>query len=260
VRISTPSTTVIDLTVLRTYGCVCGTVVPQRLRHNLYSLGKVCGEYALQNFGLLYPNGDHPLKALLRVLTMDWKHVGRKEREKNDFDIEALYIHALYEIHLLDKIESKCSPKPNEEEIWRNNVELELRAILEQCGITSEKPFVAFLKLMFPVAMPDEAWDSYPARIARIGHLLDGRGVALEVRGPSCLFQTLEGYLGMAPPKCEVGDLVCVFSDCSIPVLLRREGNHYVHVGPCYVLGLMDGEAAQLVRNGKTRIEEFNIH
>ncbi|KAF4625433.1 hypothetical protein G7Y89_g12733 [Cudoniella acicularis] len=257
-----PPTRVFDFVVLRTYGCICGVVVSDRLRHNFHNLFNNCIEYVQQNSGLLYPNGDHPLKALLRVLTMDWKHIGEKERKQNDFDFEALYIGTLYCILLLDRVESNSLPGNSlqEEQSWRDNLDQELRSGLEQCGISTEKHFIAFLKLMVSRTTPDEAWESSEARLARIQGHLGGTRLATEMRGPSCLFQTSEGYLGMAPPKCQAGDLVCVLSDCSIPVLLRKVDSHYIHVGACFVLGLMDGEAVQLVRSGKAKMEEFDIH
>jgi hypothetical protein len=44
------------------------------------------------------------------------------------------------------------------------------------------------------------------------------------------------------------------------PVLLRKEGSHYLYVRPCFVPGLVEGEAAKLVKSGKLKIEEFQIH
>jgi hypothetical protein len=90
---------------------------------------------------------------------------------------------------------------------------------------------------MFPGTTPDEAWESSQARLARIEEHLVRPRVASDIRGSGCLFQTSEGFLGMAPPKCQAGDLLCVLPDCSVPVLLRNEGSHYIHVGPCFVLG-----------------------
>jgi hypothetical protein len=75
----------------------------------------------------------------------------------------------------------------------------------------------------------------------------------------SRLFSTTEGYIGVAPKGVETGDVVCVLSGCRFPVLLRNAGMAYVHVGPCFVLGLMDGEAAQLIAKGEVRAQEFLI-
>jgi hypothetical protein len=74
------------------------------------------------------------------------------------------------------------------------------------------------------------------------------------------LFHTPDGYLGLGPPELLPGDLVCVLCGCSIPLLLRRVDSHYTLVGHCFVLGLMDGEAAQRVKEARAEIQCFEIH
>jgi hypothetical protein len=73
------------------------------------------------------------------------------------------------------------------------------------------------------------------------------------------LFHTSNGYLGVAPRNLLPGDLVCAVQNCSFPILLRKEQSHYVHVGACFVLGLMNGEAEKLIEEGHTSIQEFVI-
>jgi hypothetical protein len=74
------------------------------------------------------------------------------------------------------------------------------------------------------------------------------------------LFTTNKNYIGWAPPGVQCGDLVCVLSPSKYPVILRQQGNHYVLVGICFVYGLMYGEAAEMVRNGKLGMQRFEIH
>lgn len=45
----------------------------------------------------------------------------------------------------------------------------------------------------------------------------------------------------------------------NIPVLLRKQGSDYVHVGVCYVIPWMDGAAAGLVRVGQRKVEAFTF-
>lgn len=71
-------------------------------------------------------------------------------------------------------------------------------------------------------------------------------------------FVTNNGYLGITAAAQE-GDLVVVLPGCKAPVLLRRKGHHYQHVGPCFVMGLMEGEAKQMVDQREARIEVFEI-
>ncbi|KAE9377280.1 HET-domain-containing protein [Stipitochalara longipes BDJ] len=73
------------------------------------------------------------------------------------------------------------------------------------------------------------------------------------------LFETDGGYLGLAPGKAAEGDLVCILNGCNMPVLLRKHGNSYIHIGICLVLGLMDGEAKAFLDANRTKIETFNI-
>ena len=56
--------------------------------------------------------------------------------------------------------------------------------------------------------------------------------------------KTYEGYIGLAPPNAQSGDQVCILLGCDIPMLLRPSSkSQYQVVGPCYVHGLMMGEA-----------------
>jgi hypothetical protein len=64
-----------------------------------------------------------------------------------------------------------------------------------------------------------------------------------------------EERLGLAPDTAKVGDIVCVFYGCSVPVLIRKIKNRdkdrnkdkskqeYQFIGECYLHGMMDGEA-----------------
>ncbi|RSL96168.1 hypothetical protein CEP52_011657 [Fusarium oligoseptatum] len=71
-------------------------------------------------------------------------------------------------------------------------------------------------------------------------------------------FATNNGYIGTVI-AAQAGDLVVVLAGCKAPVLLRRKGSHYEHVGPCLVMGLMEGEAKQMLDRGEAKIETFEI-
>jgi hypothetical protein len=73
------------------------------------------------------------------------------------------------------------------------------------------------------------------------------------------LFHTKEGYLGWGPGDVKVGDAVCVLRGSGMPVLLRDKETWYEHVGTCFVLGFMDGEAAVQIQEQKLKVEEFEI-
>jgi hypothetical protein len=78
--------------------------------------------------------------------------------------------------------------------------------------------------------------------------------------GRHCVFQTASGYLGLGPRGMRRDDLVCVLPKNSVPIFLQKVDLHYIHVGPCFVLGLMDGEAKGLIEYGKSKYQEFEIH
>jgi hypothetical protein len=58
----------------------------------------------------------------------------------------------------------------------------------------------------------------------------------------------------------KTGDVVSVLHGCHRPVVLRKEEQWHLHVGTCFVLGFMDGEAAEQVKEGKLKEEVFEIH
>lgn len=72
-------------------------------------------------------------------------------------------------------------------------------------------------------------------------------------------FRTAAGYLGTAPLHANEEDLVCGLRGSTRPVLLRREGSHFIHIGLAFVLGFMDGEVDKCVAEGSLRMQEFDI-
>lgn len=51
------------------------------------------------------------------------------------------------------------------------------------------------------------------------------------------------GMLSLVPVHAEISDLVYVLPGTSVPFLFRKQGDHHVFVGECYVQGIMHGEA-----------------
>jgi hypothetical protein len=74
-----------------------------------------------------------------------------------------------------------------------------------------------------------------------------------------CLFRLPSGHLGGGPLDMRAGDKVCVLAHCKSPVILRQSGANWIHVGTCFVLGLSDGEAYEMIDEGKLEVEEFLI-
>lgn len=72
-------------------------------------------------------------------------------------------------------------------------------------------------------------------------------------------FHTERGYIGLGPLVTEVGDLVCILEGHKSPVLLRRQRSHYIFVGDCDVVGIMNGEVLEAVERGEAEIAEIEI-
>lgn len=59
-------------------------------------------------------------------------------------------------------------------------------------------------------------------------------------------------HVGWAPSDAIKGDSVWIIAGCPAPVVLRQlDEGHYIHLGPCFVPGLMDGEVARDVLHGQ---------
>jgi hypothetical protein len=76
-----------------------------------------------------------------------------------------------------------------------------------------------------------------------------------------CMAFTSSGRIGILPPLVKAGDLICVLKGFSLPVVLRKGSEDgYMYVGPCHIHSLMNGEAGDLLRNGKAGLKDIRIH
>lgn len=55
------------------------------------------------------------------------------------------------------------------------------------------------------------------------------------------------------------GDFICTLLGCPFPVVLREIDGHFVNIGTCFILGLMNGEAAAMLNEGKAELRQFQI-
>jgi hypothetical protein len=77
-------------------------------------------------------------------------------------------------------------------------------------------------------------------------------------------FETESGYLGLGPDAIEPGDILYVLKDSNVPVILRcvtttNGQSYFSHVGTVLVVGLMDGEAVEFVKSGKSAPEMLEL-
>jgi hypothetical protein len=64
---------------------------------------------------------------------------------------------------------------------------------------------------------------------------------------PRRLIVLRNGYIGIAPPRTEAGDLVYVIMGATTPFVMRKTETEGVMsmIGECYIHGIMDGEALE---------------
>ncbi|RDW58717.1 hypothetical protein BP6252_13193 [Coleophoma cylindrospora] len=55
---------------------------------------------------------------------------------------------------------------------------------------------------------------------------------------------TEQGRLAFVPRDSQLGDQIFIFPSCNMPIVVRKLGERYRIVGPCYVEGIMFGEAS----------------
>jgi hypothetical protein len=72
--------------------------------------------------------------------------------------------------------------------------------------------------------------------------------------GLSRYFYAARGHLGFGAKGLQEGDLICVLPGSQVPVLLWKSSPSCYHlVSTCFVLGLMDGEAAERLGRGDAK-------
>jgi hypothetical protein len=71
--------------------------------------------------------------------------------------------------------------------------------------------------------------------------------------------RTRQGHLGFSRASVQAGDIVCVTTASSMPMVLRAQGNHYLFVSNCFLLRYMDGEAIAQFRSRSLKPRAFAI-
>lgn len=136
-----------------------------------------------------------------------------------------------------------------------------LRSTAESLGIASGNHLPTLLQTVFPDEAMHECWNYERAVVLGTlnqAHLLKPH-LTRSMEERHHLFHTSSGYIGCSRDGVQAGDVIGVIQGCPSPVLLRRKGTRYVHLGTCLVLGLMNGEAATRVASGSLEIAEIEI-
>jgi hypothetical protein len=71
------------------------------------------------------------------------------------------------------------------------------------------------------------------------------------------MFTTTAGFLGKGSSKAEPGDMVAILFGCRTPFIVRRDADHFILMGECFVHGLMDGEAISNL--DESRVEDLKL-
>lgn len=73
------------------------------------------------------------------------------------------------------------------------------------------------------------------------------------------LITTEKGYLGLAIAATEPDDRICILVGCKTPLVLRPRGAYFQVIGECYIHGIMRGEIAKDIREGRLRMDEIAL-
>jgi hypothetical protein len=70
--------------------------------------------------------------------------------------------------------------------------------------------------------------------------------------------------VGLAPAKCQVGDVICIFLGACVPHVLRpnvetADTTTFRFVGDCYLYGIMNSEALGMLEKEEMELREFII-
>lgn len=84
---------------------------------------------------------------------------------------------------------------------------------------------------------------SDPARARLWSGLGDAARYLLQVRIHShcrCIFYTSRGHIVLGPQHMKDPEVVCIPAGSAFPWILRREEDHYIFMGQCYLYGVME--------------------
>ncbi|RKL39257.1 hypothetical protein BFJ72_g6729 [Fusarium proliferatum] len=105
----------------------------------------------------------------------------------------------------------------------------------------------------------DRYWMMQWSQKPYVGAVLSEWHEAGRIHKGNRLFTTKDGYIGTMPDDVLPGDVVCVLAGSEELAVLRPEDDHYLFVGCCFMIGLMNGEISKFLASGKAKIESIEI-
>lgn len=79
------------------------------------------------------------------------------------------------------------------------------------------------------------------------------------LEGEWSYFVTASDYMGLAVSNARHDDDLCIALGASVPMVLRRKGDHYSFIGEAYVHGLMHGEAIEMWEKGLLSLQTVDL-
>ncbi len=73
------------------------------------------------------------------------------------------------------------------------------------------------------------------------------------------LVETDSERIGLCPVQTKPGDIVCMLRASPFQSVLRKTGDHYLHVGTCFFPSITDAEVTRLVGSGEANREVVEI-
>ncbi|CZR56296.1 uncharacterized protein PAC_06184 [Phialocephala subalpina] len=132
---------------------------------------------------------------------------------------------------------------------------------LEKLGLLKDGVYTLLFYQTFPgfekgkYWVGDESWRPFC-----LDHIRAAEDLARTLFNYISIIETSGTFFGYTYSSgVQKGDIVCVFNGCDTPVILRQQESSYSFVGLCFVQGLLDGEAAEMVCKGERVIEQLMI-
>ena len=234
--------------ILSAPGIICddiSDVEPEIEPSNIFSF---CSRFLFRTQNK-YPTGIPQFQALIRFFASEMDGIqdfGTNPGDRSFVSIGLLLLHAIL---ILDSLN------------WKELLD----KTLPEIGLPSGKDFMRTFHSLFlglgnfeeeniPRQSAEEIFSQTNPALAAplassIGHSLIGRTV----------FHTKEGYIGHGTTGTRPGDLVCVLFGCDAPLVLRQIDSHYINIGSGFVVGLMEGQAVEDLKDGAREARHFQI-
>lgn len=153
-----------------------------------------------------YPTGVTIFEALFRTLLLDLDLMNSNRFEWRSIESLGLSIQFLSMLDML--------PPGDEIDEWA--------VLLHELGFDDDDdPTSVFSDLM------SESFDENLQNAAKTRITMGAVHALDDLR----FFDTEEGYIGLAPPGTQAGDLVIVVGECRVPLILREVESHFIHIG-----------------------------